>query len=322
MKIKKAFLIFASLCVLILFSEMRPNYGKASTETVLVGCTPGDPLIKSVLNIFYKTNVDFIRWNLTLKSTVTGFNTFILNLNYGESKPNTLGFKEGGEKLYLEGTYDVSTITEGNLKRTIYQLKCNNSKINIISFVKLNENLYHLLSPGKKLLVGNGEWSYTLSRKTPVDSNVLPQLTIPSVLLMDTITQIVYEGRTPCQDPGCSKIKWRLTLNRDPATLLPTTYVLLRISDKQSEVQGNWSITKGSPSNSEAVIYRLDPENPEKTIALFAADRNVIFFLDKTSQLIIGNGDFSYTLNKKYREAGSAPTKELSFNKLEVKKIK
>lgn len=318
---KNLFLIFASLCVLILFTGMRWDTGRLSNETVLVGCTPGDPLIKSALNIFYRTNVDFIRWNLTLRDSPSGINTFVLNISYGESKPNTPVFKDGGEKLFLEGVYSISEINDGKITGIIYQLKCYNSKINIISFIKLNENLFHLLTPGNQLMVGNSGWSYTLSRKTPVDSDVLPSLSMPSVLLQDTVTQITYEGRTPCAgfpsgnvSPGCFKIKWMLTLHRDHINLQPTTYTLLRISDTRDETQGVWTMTKGSPSNPDAVIYKLDPDKPEKSISLFVADKNVIFFLDKASQLITGNGDFSYTLNKKFIGPRGIPDRELLIN--------
>ncbi len=174
-------------------------------------------------------------------------------------------------------------------------------------------------------MVGNQRWSYTLSRKVPVESKALPSLALPSELLKDTVRHITFEGRTPCSKfamendfditQGCFKIKWLLTLNRDPVSLLPTTYRLIQTSDKNIEIEGNWTIIKGSGSNSEVVIYQLDPDKPEKSLSLFVADENVIFFLDKSSQLITGNGDFSYTLNKRKKETTIIPEKGLSQTK-------
>ena len=310
MNSKKALLTLTIMFVLILTTRMSSGTGRLSSETVLIGCTPGDPLMKSILNILPVTNVDFIRWNLTLKILQDGSNTFILNLAFGEVKQNTLDFEGGGEKLAFEGYYTVAHVIEGKINKTIYILHSN--KVNPITLLKINDNLFHFLSPGDQLMVGNQRWSYTLSRKVPVESKVLPVFAMPSELLKDTDRQITFEGRTPSTkfatgnsfdlSPGCFKIKWLLTLNRDPVSLQPTTYRLLQTSDKNTELKGTWTIIKGSPSNSDAVIYILDPDKPEKSLSLFVADENVIFFLDKSSQLITGNADFSYTLNKRKKE--------------------
>jgi hypothetical protein len=254
--------------------------------------------------------VDFIRWNLTLKTLQDGSNTFIINIAFGEAKQNTLEFEGGGEKLSFDGYFTIAHLNEEKVNKTIYTLHSN--KVNPITLLKINDNLFHFLTPGNQLMVGNQRWSYTLSRKVPVESSILPSLAMPSVLLRDTDRQITFEGRTPCTKlpaensfdyaPGCLKIKWLLTLNRDPKSLQPTTYRLLQTSDKNTELEGTWAIVRGSPSNSEAVIYKLDPDKPEKSLSLFVADENVIFFLDKSSQLIPGNSDFSYTLNKRKQE--------------------
>lgn len=67
---------------------------KKNDKTVLLGCTPGDDLIISQLSIANETIIDFIKWDLTLDNS--NHNTFMLNIVYGESQPNTLGFN--GEK--------------------------------------------------------------------------------------------------------------------------------------------------------------------------------------------------------------------------------
>ncbi|MFZ1716044.1 MAG: hypothetical protein WAT88_12135, partial [Saprospiraceae bacterium] len=53
----------------------------------LVGCTPGDDLIKLQLGIQADTKIDFIRWDLRFDKS----NTFVLNIKFGENQPNTLG---------------------------------------------------------------------------------------------------------------------------------------------------------------------------------------------------------------------------------------
>ena len=122
-------------------------------------------------------------------------------------------------------------------------------------------------------------------------------------------SEITYIGRTPCQEiaeeinikPGedCFKLKWLLTLKFDPRTHEPTVYELARTGHRQSLIKGKWNIIKGSPSDPDAIIYQLDPDKSRGSILLLRADKNVLFFLDKQRNPLIGNADFSYTLNRK-----------------------
>lgn len=281
-----------------------------SQDITLVGSTPGDSLVKTMLAIPAETQVDFIRWELGLTNKGNKHQEFILNLTYGESQPNTLGFKRGGQKQILAGSYAIGRINEGKEEKTVYEFKTPVQGL-AFSLVRLNDNLFHLLSPGQKLLVGNGGWSYTLNRKDPLPSllSELPSPVFSERLTGDTALQSIYDGRTPCLDfarehaltvdPGCFKLKWKLILNRDPESHHPTTYQLKRTNNRESDIRGNWTILGGMPSHPKAVIIQLDPDKPEKSLSLLAGDENVLFFLDKSNRLYTGNGDFSYTLNKR-----------------------
>jgi hypothetical protein len=293
--------------MLILFTGLNVNPQTTNEdlgELVYLGCTPGDQYIKSVFNIPADTKVDFMRWNLILKNQMT----FILRLEYGVSKPNTLGFIDGGKLLTLEGEYSVLNAVKNNVKRTIYGLKSAN-EISSFEMVKINDNLFHLLTPQNMLMVGNGGWSYTLNRKLPVPANELPLLSLSNELLLDRAIQTIYEGRTPCLEIArdaklevtndCFKLKWQLILNRDSVTLAPTTYQLLTTYQRQREIKGYWTIIKGTAANPNAIIYQLDPDIPEKSISFFVADENTLFFIDKNNRLFTGNQDFSYTLNRR-----------------------
>ena len=284
-----------------------PNQPTAAV--VLVGSTAGDSLIKSLLTIHPDTKVDFIRWDLTLNNGENNANTFVLNINFGEGQPNTSGFKGGGQKLSFHGKYAVSQSAGQNLNGEIYQLKGHKLPASL-SMVKLNDNLFHLLTPGNRLVVGNDGWSYTLNRKVPLTniSFVLPSFTAASALLNDTARRVIFGGRTPCADfakqynfqvgNDCNKLKWKLTLQRDPNTFAPTTYALWWTLHRADTVEGNWTISKGSVTNPEAVIYQLDPDKPSQSISFLAGDKNVIYCLDKNGNLFTGDKDFSYTLNK------------------------
>ena len=273
-----------------------------SSNTVLVGSTPGDAVIKSMLSIDPGKQVDFIRWHLTLGRGDA--KAYTLNINFGEAKPNTSGFKSNGENLSIQGTYTVSKSKIGD----ICELKNAKAKT-LISLVKLNENLYHVLAPDNKLMVGNGGWSYTLNRQDPLPNNsvAVPSLTtlLPAVSAQD----VIFDGRTPCLDLArqynipvendCFKLKWKLTLHRDPTTKAPTIYTLQSTLHRSTAIEGKWAILKGLSTNPDAVVYRLDPDKPREAMSLLVGDENVLFFLDKENRLFTGNGDFSFTLNRR-----------------------
>jgi len=275
---------------------------KVMPEIILIGSTPGDELIKTMLTIPVETKVDFIRWNLILDDK----NAFVLDIAYGESKPNTLDFKRVGKQT-IKGTYLIVKNQEENRFKEIYQLKSDDWP-EIISIVKINENLFHILTPQNQLMTGNGGWSYSLNRKVPIDSG---EILISSPVADDKSLQLVYDGRTPCQEiarehpemnasPSCFKLKWKLVLDRDSVTYLPTTCTIRTIVDNQPrDVTGRWAIIQGTAKNAEAIIYKIQADNLAEPILLFLGDENVLFFLDKDNKPFIGNEDFSFAMNKR-----------------------
>jgi hypothetical protein len=72
------------------------------------------------------------------------------------------------------------------------------------------------------------------------------------------------------------------------------------VDNAPKDITGTWSITKGTESNPDAIIYQLDPDKPNQTISLLVGDENILYFLHKNQELFIGNGDFSFTLNKRH----------------------
>lgn len=307
MKHKKSYLINIFLVAFVLFTNSCSGANTAnalSSKTVLVGSTPGASLIKSLLTISPDKQIDFIRWDLTLNAAENDSKTYVLNIVFGEGQPNTRGFKGGGEKLSLEGIYTVSKSGKGE----IYELK-NEKASTTISLAKLNDNLFHLLTPDNKLMVGNGGWSYTLSRKdaSAISSTALPSWT--TSLPADIAQQVIFEGRTPCLEiakqynlkvtENCFKLKWKLTLLRDPKTNTPTTYLLQSTLNRINIIEGKWTIIKGVKNNPGAIIYQLNPDKPDESVSFLVGDENVLFFLDKEFRLFIGNDEFSFTLNRR-----------------------
>ena len=289
-----ACLLFANACAA---ADMT-----VSPKTVLVGSTPCGDAIRSIFSIAPGKPVDFIRWELTLNDV--GKKTFDLNINFGEAQPNTSGFKNGGEKMAFAGKYSAADTKNGQPPRLKLQI---DSKV--LTLVRLNEDLYHVLTDDDKLMVGNGGWSYTLSARDAREkrSGVLPVRAISPP--EDTGPETIFEGRTPCQDfakqynlqrgSECFKLKWKITLYRDASTNEPTTYALESTLNRPEAVKGTWKIVRGIQYDPVAVIYRLDLEKTNETLSFLVGDENVLFFLDKDARLFVGDENFSYTLNRR-----------------------
>lgn len=295
--------ILVILCAFILAGTLGPNFHATKSEVAfeLQASTPGDSLIKTMLNIEQGFPVDFIRWRLLIQPESQ---TFELNIDYGLSQPNTLGFTVDGQKKSVQGTYQVHSSPRGE----VYQLKSEAAKV-AFSFLKLNEDLYHLLDANQHLLLGNGGWSYSLNRRGAERSKAkLPALATAATLSKFTALVAVFDGRTPCSELAqdynipvsneCFKLKWRLTLHRDSMTLKPSKYTLTRIFRRANAIEGTWSmIQKG-----EAVIYQLHPrDKQDEALQFLVGDENVLFFLDKEQRLLVGDEDFSFALNRKLK---------------------
>jgi hypothetical protein len=211
-------------------------------------------------------------------------------------------------KISIEGKWKIAKGTKSNSSAIVYQLLSSKQQI---SFLLLDYNLLHLLNPDKSLAIGNEGYSFTLSKSAIIIKQQTnynsPAITksFPTGLKGDSIR---FVGKTPCKELtgtlkisetiDCFKLKWDLILNQEPEKNYPTTYELRRTGHRESVIKEKWIVTKGTSKNTEAIVYLLDPDQPNKTILLLKGDDNVVFFLDKNRNLLVGNNEFSYTLNR------------------------
>jgi hypothetical protein len=115
-----------------------------------------------------------------------------------------------------------------------------------------------------------------------------------------------FYGRSPCQAlakmlgvekrPECTKAKWRMVLYCDPATRKPTTYRISGLAYRDRV--GKWAVLRGTNQNPTAVVYRLDPDQPDGFLNFLRVDENVLYFLDREGKAMVGNGDYSYAMNR------------------------
>jgi hypothetical protein len=290
----------------------------SSTVGVFVATSPCDAVSRAALKIPATPNCEMIKWNLTLfedAKTLTP-TTYELNFVYGMPEQGTKGLSQGGTKAGWKGRWKIVPGADA----VVYELDLGAPK-GTVSFLKVDHNLLHLLDQDKRLAMGNAGWSYTLNRTGDPGRNMQQarpaatsqfQLASPttdaSQIATDSSILGRFVGRSPCHEvarelseavtPDCMKVKWDLTLYQDPNTLAPTTYKLNGTFYRERVQEGKWAIVRGTKTSPTAVVYQLDPEKPRGSLFLLKADSNILFFLDRDRNLLVGNADFSYTLNR------------------------
>jgi hypothetical protein len=254
--------IITALLLLLLTSS-------ADGKAVYIGSTPANNSVKSFLGIPLSDSVDFIRWKL-----VTHGEQYSVHCDYGIGKPNTNGFID-------KKTIDIKgkLTKEGNYYR-LY----NNNKTMLLA--ALNANVLHFANADKRFMTGNGGWSYNLYSSgagLPVD------IKLKQVALKDSM---VFLGRTPCREiaklglrlsENCYKIKWSLILYTSKGK--PTTY---RTRGNIAPATGTWKIKNN--------MIILEAEHP---VYFIMPDENILLFTDAKWNLLQGDEDFGYTLNRK-----------------------
>ena len=287
-----------------------------SSPIVFEASTPCNEALKQMLHIPQRTKCDFVKWNLALNYEKTWTpSTFKLNCTYGLAKQGTRGFAEGAETIELKGNLTVDQANNLGSEAMVYKLTPDNSPI-ILYFLKMGENLLHLLDRDKRPMIGNAAWSFTLNRKDPVNPPTakLSKTIVPiQQLATDSPVVGIFEGRTPCDDRlrelhgispgGCQVVKCQLILYQDEKTHRPSTFLLHTIyvgagDDTKYSTTGKWTIAQGTKNNLQATLYQLNPDKPQMLISLLKADDNILFFLDKNENLLVGNSYTSYTLSR------------------------
>jgi hypothetical protein len=246
-----------------------------AAKTSYIGSTPANSTIKSFLGIPLSDSVDFIRWEV-----VNGGDQYAVLCTYGIGKPNTNGFIDP-KKIDIRGKLSK----EGNY----YRLQHNNKTLLLAA---LNAHVLHFANDDKSFMTGTGGWSYTLFSKgdgLPID--IRPK----QIVLRDSM---VFQGRTPCKEfsnqglslsPNCYKLKWSIvlyTVNGKPAA-----YKTRGTAFKDAEPKtGRWYFKNG--------MGWLDGGDHQR-LYFIIPDNNILLFTDAKWNLLQGDEDFGYTLNRK-----------------------
>ncbi len=251
-------------------------------DKTYIASTPANAVVRSFLGIPLTDSVDFIRWKLTIDN-----DHYKLHCIYGIGKPNTNGFIGGGKIIGLSG----------DLKKRNNNYLLQNGTV-ILKLAELNDNLLHVMDANGNLLAGNGGWSYTLNSVDPTVTDAI-NITVAHASLKDSM---VFEGRTPCGVPGvkssgeqCYKLKWRIILYA--INNQPTAFSIPRFSLVQGRwKKGSWKLVTGTGAR---ITYQLNDSAGNVSLYLIKAGENILLFTDAKGNLLVGDEDFSYTLNRR-----------------------
>lgn len=263
-------------------------FGMAQERTY-VGSTPAHDVVRKFLQISLTDSIDFIRWKLEISS-----GQFKLQCKYGLGKPGTPGFSN-----------EQSVAFEGQLTKSKnrYCLKGKNSNVSIL---EVNANVLHFLDENNAMLIGNGGFSYALNSTSPVKADVVNI----RYEHKNSKSPLVYEGRTPCSDltellglkksKACNKMKWYFVFYTDSLTGKPSHFLMAGQGyRKDAMAKGRWQIAKQQEGR---IVYQVYSDKWARSLNLLKGDDNILFFIDADGRLLVGNEDFSYTLNRRKEE--------------------
>ncbi|MFI5154224.1 MAG: hypothetical protein ACHQET_12870 [Chitinophagales bacterium] len=307
----KAIIVLLSICLASSgIDRERPDSWILSPDAqIFVASTPCDSVSKSLLNIPLTEKCEWMQWKFIIYPSA---HQYSLTCRYGMTRPGTRQFGDGSKTIELQGkwTTDHSGVT--------YTLETNRPGVNL-SFLRLGENLFHLLDQNKRLMVGDGGFSYTFNRVSPVSAQASSVNLMPANLppMSQSSVMGVYLGRTPNDHearefnkiiaPQGQITKWRLTLYQDSIAHRPTTFKLETLyvgtGNDMHVNMGRWKLAKGWAKDPEARIYilELNPSNSLDQLIFLQGDGNVLFMLDRNYNYKVGDEYSAYTLNRAKR---------------------
>ena len=287
------------LCLLLTL-HLFATTGATAKADEFVASTPCDAGVRPFLGIPLDASCERITWWLTL-APGSASGTFTLRALYGMTVPNTQGLAGGGTKGEFQGNW-------GAMNRAQLRLTIRGSQ-RTLQVRRLDDNLLHIEDEHGALLVGNGGWSYTLNRANPVPLPK-PARNFVSLPRAGDAEAGVFDGRSPCLtlatqvgarvDSDCAKLKWRLKLDRGSATGTGR-YTLEGTLYRDRPRTGQWSLERHATEPHVAVIRLHTPESGV-FLSLRKTDDNILLFLDESDRPLVGNSDFSFTLNRVTKE--------------------
>ena len=165
MKQRRCLSIISFLLLIATHScSQKSNHQNGAIVGVYVASTPCSKGTRPLPGIPADADCELIKWKLTLYGDTAAKlpASYQLKYTYGTSKAGTPGFIGGGTTVDMEGNLTISKDNKSNSEKVIYRLTDAKTK-KVISFLRLNDHLLHLLDSKDRLMIGSAAWSYTLN---------------------------------------------------------------------------------------------------------------------------------------------------------------
>jgi hypothetical protein len=162
---KKIFPLFVWTCSLAWTAEARSQSQPTAGSVIYVASTPCTAGTRPLPGIPANAGCELIKWKLVLSGS-PGNGRYLLDCYYGLPQQGTKALINGGTRVQRSGKWTGRKGIPGYPNATLYQLDPGLPAISI-SFLRVSDNLLHLLDDQQHLLIGTGAWSYTLNKTKP-----------------------------------------------------------------------------------------------------------------------------------------------------------
>lgn len=158
------YLLISSACFLSVTNNLFAQ--DAKPFATYVGTSPCGNILKPYLDVANEPECDFTKWTMTLYPQKPNAPAPVkLVYQYGVSRPNTSGFIDE-KRAEFDGHWTIQKGTGTKPDATVYQVTLHKLDKNLL-FVRLDDNLIHLLDSQRNLMIGNASHSYTFSKQKP-----------------------------------------------------------------------------------------------------------------------------------------------------------
>jgi len=151
-----------TICFLIAGQAFGQSPGKTVIFVASTPCPSGTKPLPGMAD----EKCQLMIWKLQLVSGPQNQRgTYILDCDYGLPLQGTKKLINDGRHLHREGKWTVVNGIKTNPLAIIYRLDPDQPKASV-SFIKLSDDVIHLLDSDMQLMIGNGAGGYTLNKVT------------------------------------------------------------------------------------------------------------------------------------------------------------
>jgi len=165
------FCVVIVLAAWVALSQTAPAEDRVVVSSGFSGSTPCGRVARQFLGISADANCVMVTWELTLHDEDAAAaaaerrsRPYKLVARCGHSVPERPGAVEAAkDNIVVQGTWRIVRGTKSDPQAIVYELATEDPK-RTAAFVKVGEDLLHLLDGERRAVIGNSGWSYTLNR--------------------------------------------------------------------------------------------------------------------------------------------------------------